>query len=177
MKFIRDGNIYLLGFMGSGKSTIGPLLAKKLNLAFFDTDEFIENKTAKSISQIFIEEGENSFREQERWCIDLASQMTQFVIAVGGGAILSSDNWIKIYNSGITIYLKCPFKVIWDRIKNCDTRPLLSMNVNDRYRQVKDLLTSRAPFYERADVLFDCMDGESPASVVNRLVERLEGFL
>ncbi len=178
MKIGFDQNIYLLGFMGSGKSTMGPLLAKKLKMAFFDTDECVENKSGKSIAQIFLEEGEFSFREQERLCIDMVSHLHQFVVAIGGGAVMFADNWLNIKNSGLTVYLKCPFHAIWDRIKESKTRPLLSTNNSQQqFTKMKELLTKRLPFYERADLIFQCQEGESAIETTNRLARQLEDFI
>jgi len=177
MKKSFDGNIYLTGFMGSGKSTIAPVLANKMNRASFDTDLWIENNYGKSIYQIFKDEGEESFREKEAYCLELVSQMKQFVVAVGGGAIVSSDNWINLKKSGIIIYLKCSMETIWERIKSSESRPLLPQNESERFEKVKSLLTLRSPFYERADIIFPCETGDSTDKTADHLKKLIEAFI
>ena len=176
MKKTFKGNIYLIGFMGSGKSTIAPKIAKIMNRPFFDSDSWIENKTGKSISQIFKEEGEDSFRKIEKDCLKMVSQMEQLVVSIGGGAIMFSENWINLKKSGIIIYLKCSFETLWLRIQNSVTRPLLPQDKNERYQEIKKLLVHRAPYYERADIIFPCKEGESPDKIAEQLIKQIRTF-
>ena len=163
--------------MGSGKSTIAPKVSQKMNRAFFDSDLWIENKTGKSISQIFKDEGEESFRETEKECLKMVSQMEQMVVAIGGGAIMFSENWINLKKSGITIYLKCALETLWERIQNSETRPLLPKNKNERYQEIQNLLTTRARFYERADIIFPCEEGDLQSKIADQLIERIRKFI
>jgi len=177
MKKNFNGNIYLIGFMGSGKSTIAPIIATKMNRAFFDSDSWIENKSGKSITQIFTKDGEESFRKTEKECLEMISKMEQLVVSIGGGAIMFSENWINLKKSGITIYLKCSLETLWGRIQNSETRPLLPKNKTERYRQIKNLLKIREPFYERADIIFPVEDGVSPDKIGDQLIERIRIFI
>ena len=177
MKKSFDGNIYLTGFMGSGKTTIAPVLAKKMNRASFDTDLWIENNYGKSIYQIFEEEGENRFRQKETYCLELVSQMEHFVVAVGGGAIVSSKNWINLKKSGIVIYLKYSMETIWNRIKSSDSRPLLPKKTSERFEKVKSLLIKRSPLYERADIIFPCEANISTDKITDQLIEQIEAYV
>ena len=177
MEKIFDGNMYLVGFMESGKSTLAPKLAEKLNRAFFDSDLWIENNSGKSIYQIFTEEGEESFRKIETDCIKMVLKMKHLVVAIGGGAIISSQNWINLKKSGIIIYLKCSLETIWQRIKKSANRPLLPKNSEEKYLQIKSLLTMRSPFYERADIIFSYKPGKSTKEVTDQLVKRIEELI
>ena len=177
MKHQFEGNIYLLGFMGSGKSTVAPILAKKLKRAFFDTDQWIENETRKSISQIFAEEGEDSFRQQEMKCFEMVSQMRQLVVAAGGGAVLYSKNWLNMKKSGLTVYIRCTPELLLERTKAGETRPLLAGNEEGRFNKIKNLLSLRAPYYEYADIIIEVVPGESVEFFARQLFQRLEEYI
>jgi len=176
--FDTNQNIYLIGFMGSGKSTIAPMLAKKLKRGFFDTDAWIENNSGISISTIFAEFGEHYFRELERQSIQIVTQMKNMVVSLGGGAILNSENWIQIKQTGVTIYLKCSANLLWQRLKNSpDSRPLLTGDESQKKITVKKLLTEREPYYSRADLIYLIKGNDSTDDVVNFIVCQLEKIL
>lgn len=178
MKFQRGGNIYLLGFMGSGKSTIAPLLAKKLKRAYFDTDEWIENQAGMSIAQIFHDYGENYFRKLENKCVELVANKNHLVVALGGGAVLRPENWTRIKNSGITVYLKCSLQGIWNRVKGqADTRPLLKGDTGQKLRTIEELLAARAPYYAQADLIINSGQRSSVEETVEYILEKLEGLI
>ena len=177
MKRQFDGNIYLLGFMGSGKSTVAPILAKKLNRAAFDSDNWIENESGKSISQIFAEEGENVFRELERKCFEIVSQMHQLVVAAGGGAVLSSKNWLNMKKSGLTVYFYCTPALLLDRIKTDETRPLLTGNETEKLNSINEMLSQRAPYYEYADIIIDVVPNELIETFADRVFLRLKEYI
>jgi shikimate kinase len=172
MKKYPPKNIYLIGFMGSGKSTVGPLLAEKLDHAFFDTDECIVNETGKSIPEIFAEDGEDFFREKEREAIQFVSQLENFVVSVGGGAVMNTRNWLALKSSGLIIYLKCDAESIYQRVKNDLNRPLLNKARNKR-EQISVLLNQRAHTYEQADLIIDTAN-LTPESVVQKIVQEIE---
>lgn len=177
MKLKYTGNIYLIGFMGSGKSTIGPLLAKRSKRIFFDTDEWIKNEFGKSILQIFTEDGEDSFRQKEIAGINLVSRMSNLIVAVGGGAVINPENWIRIKNTGISVYLKCSPEEIYRRVKNNKTRPLLIENDKDKYETIKSLMKSREQYYEMADFTVESCKDESREVFANRLIKTLRGYI
>ena len=116
--------IYLIGSMGSGKTTIGKMLASKLHLPFIDIDKKIEQKEKMVISDIFKENGENYFRKIESDILKKYSSLNEFVISTGGGAVLSQDNK-KILNNGYKIYLKISIDAQYNRVKHRKHRPLL----------------------------------------------------
>lgn len=146
--------IYLTGFMGTGKSTIGKLLSRKLNLDFVDTDQLIMDKVGKSISSIFQDEGEEVFRKYEYE--ELRSlPVNNIVVSTGGGIILDKKNRIYMRNNGFVINLDCDFTVIVERIQNSnlskDTRPLFQndiQNLEQRY-------LSRKMLYQDSDIIIN----------------------
>ena len=174
----KNQNIYLIGFMGAGKSTIAPLLAKKMQRAFFDTDEWIKNYTGQSITAIFQQHGEDYFRELERQSVQLVTKMTDMVIALGGGAVLKSENWILLKETGFTIYLKCSPQQILNRINNYpESRPLLAGSENQKLNTIISLLTEREIYYSRADLTVTAKSNETTETFVNRIHQKLEGFI
>ena len=132
--------LYLIGMMGSGKTTLGKELANKLNYTFIDMDIYIENEVGMTINQIFATKGESWFREYEKKVLNDFIQMDNLVIATGGGVIKNKDN--KKLMDGKCIYLNVPLAELEKRLQNDDTRPLL------RTRSVKDILLERIPLYE-----------------------------
>ncbi len=176
MKHQFEVNIYLIGFMGSGKSTIAPILAKKLNRAFLDIDQWIENETGKSISNIFAEQGEKIFRQLEIKYIETVSQINKLIVAVGGGAVLHPKNWLNMKKSGVTVYFQCTPEILSDRIKIDETRPLLTKNNKDRFDKIENMLKERAPYYDRADIIIEAVAGESADHFTERLIKRLEEY-
>lgn len=175
MKLQNQGNIYLLGFMGSGKSTVAPLLANRLKRAFFDSDDWIEKQAGKSITEIFHDFGEDYFRNLESEAIKIISKMDNLVVALGGGAILRPENWIKIKDSGVTIYLKCSPEVIFNRIKGQqEIRPLLMGEAHQKLNKIRTLLAEREPYYSQADLIINYSQGDSVAKMVNRIKDELE---
>ncbi len=118
-------NIVLIGFMGSGKSVIGKVLADKLHRFFKDTDQIIEERLNQKITEIFADKGETFFRDMESQIIDELTANGGQVISCGGGAILRNENVGYLKQNGILVYLKAPFAVLYDRIKASSTRPLI----------------------------------------------------
>ena len=146
-------NIFLVGFMGAGKSTVGKILAGKIGFSYCDADEFIENNAGTTISQIFAEHGEQYFRDLESESMEILADKEKQVVATGGGVIQRDRNWEAMRSGGVTIYLKAPIEVIWERIKHSTTRPLLQ--VENPFETAKDLLEKRTPLYEKADLVVD----------------------
>jgi shikimate kinase len=149
---------FLIGYMGSGKTTLGNQLAKKLNLPFIDMDLFIENRYHKSIPAIFEEKGEDGFREIERRTLQEISSFENVIISTGGGLPCFFDNMDLMNKSGITIYLKVSVEELTNRLKNAKIkRPLISNKTFDELKEyVKSSLTQREAFYNNATHTFDC---------------------
>jgi len=150
---MRKENLVLIGFMGSGKTETGRLLAGQLGLEFIDTDVLIEARAGKPIREIFRDEGEEAFRALERKIIgEVASRKGQ-VIATGGGVPVNPDNVAALGKTGYLVWLKaCPEK-IWERVCDNHDRPLLA--VPNPLQRIRELLSSREPFYAQADFIVD----------------------
>ncbi|MDR1348868.1 MAG: shikimate kinase [Prevotellaceae bacterium] len=153
--------IFLIGFMGSGKTAYGKPLAELLNIAFFDLDEYIEKKYNCPIMKIFIEEGEKKFREYEQNALyEITACSRSFVLATGGGTPCHYNNIAYMNMQGISIYLKCTVDELYENILLSDPeRPLLQgKRGNELHRHVKQLLSIREPVYEQAKII---LTGES----------------
>ena len=148
---------FLVGYMGSGKTTIGKLLAKELNLHFTDMDLFIENRYRKTISRLFAEKGESGFREIERTALEEVSEFENSVISTGGGLPCFYDNMELMNASGITIYLKVPEEVLAERLDAMKhNRPLIKdKNKEEIQAFIAESLEKRQSFYHQAHLTFD----------------------
>ena len=144
--------IYLIGYMGCGKSTLGRKLSKHLGMQFIDMDHYIEERNYKTIPQIFAEEGEAEFRKKERKALEELSEFTDIVIATGGGAPCFFDNIDVMNNTGETIYLNIDPKILADRLLKSKTeRPLIKGKSRDELVAfIDETLNKRNEFYNRA---------------------------
>lgn len=148
------GNIFLVGLMGAGKTTVGRCLAKKLNKLFIDSDHEIEARTGVSIPLIFEIEGEQSFRQREAEVIRDLSARSGIVLATGGGAILNAENREYLKARGTVIYMRASVHNILQRTSRDKSRPLLQ--TVDPWRRLEELSRQREPFYrEVADIVID----------------------
>jgi shikimate kinase len=146
-------NIYLVGFMGTGKTAVGKELARKKKWQFIDLDELIELREKRRISEIFAQEGEPYFRRIEKKVLKEVSKEEKFVVACGGGIVIDKDNIRIMKETGIIICLAASTDVILKRISGYTHRPLL--NVSNPKKQMELLLKLRAPYYARADKTID----------------------
>lgn len=155
-------NIYLIGFMGCGKSYMGKRLAKQLNRNFIDLDTFLEDKEGKSIAQIFEEGGESLFRQLERDYLTATSDFENTVIATGGGCPCFFDNmeWMDV--SGQTIYLKTPTPILVERLQSETAhRPLLAnKSTAELTGFIVQKLVERSPIYQQAQIVFEYETGK-----------------
>jgi len=149
-------NIVLIGFMGSGKTVVGRLLADRLGYKFIDTDKIIEERIGKTISDIFNDEGERYFREIESNIVKELSELSGHVISTGGGIVLNQDNLTCLKKSGLTVWLKASPESIHKRVVSESHRPLL--NVKDPLKKIKRLLNLREKFYSKADISINTDD-------------------
>jgi shikimate kinase len=159
--------IFLVGFMGAGKTTVGRALADKLGCDFFDLDEMIEASAGKSVGEIFAELGEHQFRLLERKAIESCRNLKGAVIALGGGAYAYEENRELLRSIGKTIWLDCPLEVCLSRIKGDRSRPLLSSEA-----QMRALLDKRRPAYEQADLIVRA-GTDSPEQIANTIAQLL----
>jgi shikimate kinase len=152
--------IYLVGFMGSGKSTAGKNLAVLLNWEFIDLDEMVEKSAGATIPEIFQKEGEDYFRKMESEMLDRFKSSENVVISTGGGAPCYNDNMSFMLNTGLTIYLKMTPDQLFDRLAGAtDLRPLVKNFDNDQLRGfIEEKLKMREEWYSMAEVTVDGMD-------------------
>lgn len=141
-------NISLIGMMGSGKTTIGKLLAKELSYSFVDTDSLIVEKENRSINDIFANSGESYFRNAESNILKEALNNQNQIISTGGGIIKKNENIKLLKEKSLVIYLKANEETLFNRLKEDTTRPLL--NVSDIKEKINVLLTERQAQYEQA---------------------------
>ena len=154
--------IYLIGYMGCGKSTLGRRLSKHLGLQFVDMDHYIEERNCKTIPQIFAEEGEAEFRKKERKALEELSEFTDIVIATGGGAPCFFDNIDLMKRTGKTIYLNIDPGILADRLLKSKTeRPLIKGKSRDELVSfIDETLKKRNEFYLQAEYKITVPDVE-----------------
>lgn len=170
----RISNIFLIGPMGTGKSTIGRALAKEMKRSFYDVDEMIEKKTGASIAWIFDIEGEAGFRLREKRVVDELTKKTNIVLATSGGAVLDPENRAMLASRGTVIYLKTSLNEQYERTKNDSRRPLLQ--VDDLEETLKRLSEERSTLYSNlADAAFET-DHVGVKNIVNYIMKYLEAL-
>lgn len=160
--------------MGSGKTTIGNLLAKELGCTFIDLDLYIENRYHKKIKDIFGETGEEKFREIEHRMLEEVSDFEDVVISPGGGAACFFENMQLMNQKGITIYLKTGPKILAKRLSKVqETRPLLkNKSEKELLLYIEEMLDERESFYNQSAMIVE-NDGVTPSSTINSIKERL----
>jgi shikimate kinase len=166
-------NIFLIGFMGAGKTSVGRALAKKLGLDFRDLDEMIKKELGMTIPDIFSTFGEDFFRNEESKALRSVARAENQVIATGGGVVLREENWETMKKDGITIYLKASAEVLWSRVKSNTSRPLLQ--VGNPFEKLQELLFKRVSLYERADLIIST-ENISPGDVAEKIIRELDGY-
>ncbi len=147
-------NIYLVGMMGAGKTSIGRLLSKRSRRRFYDSDHVIEERTGVTIPTIFDLEGEQSFRDREEAVIAELARLSNIVLATGGGAVLRENNRQALCSSGIIVYLRGSVEDLWRRTRKDKNRPLL---LTDNPRQkLAEIYSVRDPIYSSvADIIIE----------------------
>ena len=166
-----DKNIVLIGFMGTGKSSVGKILAKKLNRTWVDVDHCIEEKEKRKIAEIFEREGEGYFRRLEKDMVKEVAEGTDLIITTGGGVVIDAENVEALRKKGFLIALTATPETIFQRVNGSRHRPLLKNA--DKMGEIRRLLEQRRPFYAKADRLFST-DGKTAAQVADAIVDALE---
>ncbi|MFL6580428.1 MAG: shikimate kinase AroK [Burkholderiales bacterium] len=170
-----QGNIFLVGMMGAGKTSVGRLLAKRENKVFYDSDQVIEQRTGVKIPVIFEIEGEQGFRHRESVVLDQLTALNEIVLATGGGAVLASENRDKLKSRGTVVYLRASVKDLLNRTRHDKNRPLL--HTADPRARLTELYEIRDPLYrEVAHVTIDT-GSQSLSTLMNRLHHVLEARL
>jgi shikimate kinase len=144
-------NLALIGFMGTGKSSVGRVAAEMLHFTFLDTDHVIEARAGKAVSDIFAQDGEPAFRQWERRIVEELTRRTKTVIATGGGMPADEANLVSLKTHALVVCLWASPETIWERVRNHEHRPLL--NEPDPLGRIRQLLAEREAFYRQADVL------------------------
>ena len=156
--------------MGAGKTTIGQLLAQKLDYEFLDIDQFIEQATGQSVAAIFAESGEPIFRQLETATLSQVSARLRRVVSTGGGVVLAPENWSYLKH-GIIAWLDVPIEQLEQRLSHDTTRPLLQhQNLNDRLTQ---LLAERRSRYVQADIHIQVAPEETADQVTQRVLDAI----
>lgn len=171
--FLRGSNLYLVGMMGTGKSTIGKELAKSLGYGFLDTDDVIVQTTGQSINDIFATQGEAAFRDIETQVLNEVSAYTKLVVATGGGIVVKQQNW-SFLQHGLVIWLDVPVDELVKRLKQDTSRPLLKDKETDLHQKLSDLMAQRQARYAQADVKIDYQKEERRGAIATRILTTLQ---
>lgn len=163
-------NIVLIGFMGTGKTSVGKILARKLGRPVVDIDSRIEEIQRRKISDIFEKDGEAYFRRIEKEVIAVTAAQEGLVITTGGGAVLDPENLSALGEHGLIISLLATPETIFSRVKHSRRRPLLRTSAV--FLEIQKLLEKRAALYEKADLSFHT-DGKTPLQVADLILEKL----
>lgn len=172
--FLKGINLYLIGMMGAGKTTVGQAVAKQLGYQFFDTDAVIERVAGQSIPEIFAAVGESGFRDLESQVLGELCAYTRLAIATGGGIVLRRENWSYLRHGAI-VWLDVPFEHLLARLQADDSRPLLQGE--DLATKLQTLLDQRQALYAQADVRVSYQPGDTPEMLAQRVVELLQGVI
>ena len=159
--------VVLVGFMGAGKSTVGPLVARVLGWAFLDMDTRIEERAGRAIADVFRDQGEPAFRALELEVAEEAASRPRLVIAAGGGAFAQPATREVLQRSAVTVWLRCDAAILEGRVPANGLRPLAANRAI-----MRSLLTEREPSYQLADVVVEASEGTAE-SVARRVVEKL----
>jgi shikimate kinase len=160
-------NLALVGFMGTGKSSVGQLVAERLHFEFLDTDDCVETRAAKTIAQIFAEDGEAAFRQHECEVVKSLESRRNTVIATGGGLVTNPDCLASLRTHALIVCLWASPETIWHRVRHQSHRPLLQ--TVDPQARIRLLLAQRNPFYRQADILLNT-EWRSPRQIAQIVI-------
>lgn len=161
--------IYVIGFMGAGKTTIGRELAQRIEAPFFDLDDLVEAAEKMSVKDIFAQHGEPYFRKRERDLLRSTRNLERAVIATGGGTFTFDENIQFIQSEGLSVYLSAPYALLRGRIGDkAAERPLFRDDI-----ATHELYTNRLRYYRMSDVTLEIREDETPKQIVERLVLEL----
>jgi len=169
-------NIILIGFMGSGKTTLGIRLSYRLKMPVEDTDKMIEQREGKSVSDIFKEDGEEYFRKRETELLKyISTRKYSRIISVGGGTPVKEENRPLLKKCGIVVYLRAEPETVYERLKDDTTRPLLACD--DPLSKIRSLMESRSKAYEEsADIILD-VDSDDTDEIINKVIDEIKVYI
>ena len=169
IKELRGRSIFLIGMMGSGKSSTGPILAEILKYKYVDLDILIEKFTKKTIDKVFSEEGEEYFRDLETQCLQEIIKLPSIVVSTGGGVVLKKENW-GILRQGIIVWLDINKEIALNRLNSKDNiRPLLKGNIDIKYEEIFE---TRKDIYAQADLRVE-INNEGVKNVAEKILNTL----
>jgi shikimate kinase len=171
---LKGVNLYLIGMMGVGKTTVGKLLAEKIGYRFIDTDELITKVAGKSINEIFAENGETEFRQLESNVLAQVCSYTKLIIATGGGIVTQQYNWSYLHH-GLIVWLDVPIPILLERLAEDHTRPLLQDS--DPEAKLRNLLEQRQPLYSQADLHITIQATETPEEIATRILKTIPNVI
>ena len=170
IKELRGRSIFLIGMMGSGKSSTGPVLAEILKYKYVDLDVLIEKLTKKTIDKVFSEEGEEYFRDLETQCLQEIIKLPSVVVSTGGGVVLKKENW-GILRQGIIVWLDINKEIALNRLNSKDNiRPLLKGNIDVKYEEIFE---TRKDIYAQADLRVE-INNEGVKKVAEKILNALK---
>ena len=170
IKELRGRSIFLIGMMGSGKSSTGPVLAEILKYKYVDLDVLIEKLTKKTIDKVFSEEGEEYFRDLETQCLQEIIKLPSVVVSTGGGVVLKKENW-GILRQGIIVWLDINKEIVLNRLNSKDNiRPLLKGNIERKYEEI---FQTRKDIYAQADLRVK-INNEGVKNVAEKILNALK---
>ncbi len=167
-----DYNILLIGFMGSGKSTISTALSKKLGMEEIDMDVYIENKHNRTIKDMFAVEGEGFFRDKETEAVYDMAGRTNTIVSCGGGAVLREENVNAMKKQGKILLLTATPETILERVKDSTNRPILNGNMNVEF--ISQLMAKRADKYEAAADITVATDNKTVDEICEEIIAKLD---
>jgi shikimate kinase len=171
MSYTLKKTIVLVGMMGAGKTAVGRALAQRLGVSFLDSDAEIEVAANRTVPEIFERDGEPFFRTKETQIIERLLAEKRCVLSTGGGAFLSEQNRMNISGKGISVWLNADLELLWNRVRNKDTRPLL--RTPNPKSTLQDIYDQRVPTYALADMTVVSEEEYSIEDMVDRVVEAL----
>lgn len=165
-------NIYLVGLMGAGKTSVGRYLAKNLGKTFYDCDHEVERRTGVKIPVIFEIEGEQGFRARESSVLSELTRLQNVVLATGGGAVISAENRRELASHGVVVYLRAAPADLWQRTRNDRNRPLLQ--TANPLAKLEQLFAERDPLYREIATIIEDTGSQSVRTLAQRLQQRLQ---
>ena len=163
--------LFLTGYMGAGKSTVGKLLARRLNYRLYDTDHLLAKGFHKPVSRIFKENGEEAFRKAEVEVLEALIKRAKVVISSGGGTLVRPDTFELARKAGVLIYLRAPIEVLYERVVfSPKDRPIIDVPESEGI--FRERFAPRQEYYERSEIVVDTVD-RRPDDVVNEIMEKL----
>lgn len=166
------GNIFLIGFMGTGKSTVSRELKKMLSMECMEMDDMIVERQGMPISEIFEKHGEDYFRDIESGLLVELKEKNNVIVSCGGGVVVRRENIGHMKDSGTVVLLSATPQTVYERVKNNTGRPILNGNMNVEY--IAELMEKRREKYEKAADIVIVTDGKSTKEVCREIVDALE---